>query len=73
MKITVSLPDEQVEALREAVRAGRAKSVSALMSEVLKDYLPRETLAEVLADILREDGPASAEDIAWARQALAGR
>lgn len=72
MKITVSLPDEQVEALRRAVRTGQAKSVSALVSAALTDHLPRETLAELIEDIIREDGPPSAEDVAWAKQALAG-
>ena len=70
-KITVSLPDEQVEALRAAVRAGRAKSVSSAVSAVLSEHLPKETLAEFLADLSKEHGPPSAEDVAWAKQALA--
>jgi Arc/MetJ-type ribon-helix-helix transcriptional regulator len=71
-KITVSLPDEQVAALKSAVRAGKGRSVSALVSEALAEHLPRETLSELLADLAREDGPPSDEDRAWAKQALAG-
>lgn len=71
-KITVSLPDGQVEALRAAVRAGRAKSVSALVAETLEEFLPRETLADVLAEWNAEDGPPTAEDYAWAKKAMFG-
>ncbi len=71
-KITISLPDWQVQALRAAVRSGKGKSVSALVSEALAEHLPGETLAELLDDLEREDGPPSAEDVAWAKQALAG-
>ncbi len=69
-KIAISLPDEQVSAARQAVKDGRAASVSALVSEALADKLQVDTLAALVADIIAEDGPPSPEDYAWAEQAL---
>lgn len=71
-KITVSLPDEQVEELRAAVRAGKGRSVSALVSEALAEHLPRESLSELLDDLSEQFGPPSPDDVAWAKQALSG-
>jgi len=70
-KITVSLPDEQVAALRAAVRDGEGRSVSALVSAALSDWTEKETLAQFLAHMEQVHGPIPAEDLAWARQGLA--
>jgi Arc/MetJ-type ribon-helix-helix transcriptional regulator len=69
-KITVSLPDEQVAALREQVRSGAARSVSALVADALAARQQRETLDELLADLERVHGPVPPEDTEWAREAL---
>lgn len=69
-KITVSLPDEQVAALKAAVRSGAARSVSALVSAALADRQQQETLDEVLAHLERVHGPVPEEDREWARTAL---
>lgn len=69
-KIAISLPDEQVRAAKQAVADGRAASVSALVSEALAEKLQTESLAALVADIIAEDGPPSAEDYEWARHAL---
>jgi Arc/MetJ-type ribon-helix-helix transcriptional regulator len=69
-KIAVSLPDEQVSALKQAVRDGRAPSVSALVSAALADKLQGEELAALVADLIAQDGAPSDDDYAWARSAL---
>jgi len=69
-KIAVSLPDEQVAAARSAVREGRAASVSAFVAGAVAARERGNSLAAVVADIIREDGEPSAADYAWADQAL---
>lgn len=69
-KITVSLPDEQVAELKAAVRAGRARSVSALVTQALADHRQSDTLDDLLAHLERVHGPVPEADRAWARQAL---
>ncbi|MDT7539991.1 MAG: hypothetical protein QOI82_3576 [Actinomycetota bacterium] len=71
-KIAISLPDDQVAALKRAAAEGRAPSVSALISEALSEKFQRESLASLVADIIAEDGPPSAADYAWADEALKG-
>jgi len=71
-KIAISLPDEQVAALKQAAAEGRAASVSALVSEALAEKFQRDSLAALVADIIAEDGPPSPEDYAWAEEALRG-
>ncbi len=79
-KITVSLPPEQVEQVREAVARGEAASVSGYISAALFDALARprpeqgkdeNALAELVAELIAEYGEPSAEAYAWADAALA--
>jgi Arc/MetJ-type ribon-helix-helix transcriptional regulator len=69
-KIAISLPDELVEDAREAVRAGRAASVSAYIAEALIAWKREHTLAGLVADLTAEFGEPSPEDFAWADKAL---
>ncbi len=69
-KITVSLPDEQVELLKAAVRDGQAKSVSSIVSHALQVWAERESLAQYLAHLEEVHGPIPEEDRQWARRAL---
>lgn len=69
-KIAVSLPDEQVEAARQAVADGRAASVSAYISEALAQVPQKDSLESLLDDLDREYGPPSAEVYAWADRML---
>lgn len=69
-KITVSLPDEQVRAAKRAVAEGRAASVSAYVSEALRQKTADELLLEMLDEMDELYGPPSEEDEAWARKAL---
>lgn len=56
-KIAVSLPDELVEAAREAVRDGRAASVSAYVADAMADKARRSSLGEILDQLDRLYGP----------------
>ena len=78
-KITVSLPPEQVEQVREAVARGEAASVSGYISAALFDALARShpeqgkdenALAELVAELIAEHGEPSAEAYAWADKVL---
>ncbi|MHB1738394.1 MAG: toxin-antitoxin system antitoxin subunit [Actinomycetes bacterium] len=69
-KIAVSLPDELVQAARQAVADGRATSVSAFVAAAMADRERTESLAALVADIIAEDGEPSSEDYAWADRAL---
>jgi Arc/MetJ-type ribon-helix-helix transcriptional regulator len=77
-KITVSLPQEQVEQVREVVARGEAASVSGYISAALAEALARHgpekdenSLAELVAELIAEYGEPSAEAYAWADAALA--
>ena len=76
-KITISLPQEQVEQAREAVTNGEASSVSGYISAALAAVAPllatdeQDTLAAFAADLIAEDGEPSAEAYAWADRVLA--
>jgi Arc/MetJ-type ribon-helix-helix transcriptional regulator len=79
-KITVSLPQEQVEAVRDAVAHGEAASVSGYVSAALAEALARHggetakderALAELVAELIAEYGEPSAEAHAWADAAFA--
>ena len=68
-KITVSLPDEQVAALKAAVRSGKAKSVSALVSRTLAERQQEGTYDAFLARLTAAAAP-TPEDEVWAERAL---
>ena len=81
-KITISLPLEQVEGVREAVAHGQAPSVSGYVSAALVDALhasraagsrqPGEDgLTELIEELTAEYGEPSAEAYAWAEAAFA--
>jgi Arc/MetJ-type ribon-helix-helix transcriptional regulator len=76
VKITISLPPEQVEQAREAVAKGEADSVSGYISAALVVVAPVEapeedTLAAFAADLIAENGEPSAEAYAWADRVMA--
>ncbi len=69
-KITISLPDDQVEVIRRQVDLGRAPSVSGFISEVLRKANREDTLSTLLADLDREYGPLTPEQIAWGNEQM---
>ena len=69
-KIAISLPDELVEAARQAVAEDRAASVSAYIADALRDRERAQGLAALLDEWDRELGPPGPETTAWAKRAL---
>lgn len=69
-KIAISLPDDVLASARQAVRDGRASSLSGYIAATLAERQDYEDLAALLADMAAETGRPSEEDRLWARQAL---
>ena len=68
-RVTVSMAAEQAERLRRTVAAGGADSLSAYVSEAVRQRLAREEGLALLENLM--GGPPVDEDaIAWARRAL---
>jgi Arc/MetJ-type ribon-helix-helix transcriptional regulator len=55
-KIAISLPEDAVLRVREAVRSGRAASVSAYIAEAIRERVTRDDLAGMLDAMLAETG-----------------
>jgi Arc/MetJ-type ribon-helix-helix transcriptional regulator len=72
-RITVSLPDDLVDAATTAVRDGRAASVSAYVAEALAEKADGETMGQFLADWRERVGTPTPEETSWAERAFDGR
>ena len=72
-KIAISLPKDQIARVQREVRAGRAASVSGYIAGVLAEQERRESLRELLRDLIEQHGESAAKDIQWAERALAQR
>jgi hypothetical protein len=72
-KIAISLPKDQIARVRREVRAGRAGSVSGYIARVLAEQERRESLRELLRDLMEQHGEPTAKDIKWAERALQQR
>jgi len=69
-RVTVTVDQEAVRTAEAAVAAGRAPSVSAWVASAMAERARRESLADVLAEIRADLGPATDEETAWARSVL---
>jgi antitoxin ParD1/3/4 len=69
-KLTISVPDELAAEARDAVRAGKAASVSGYIAAAIECYRKAQVLDEFFAEMYAEVGPPSAEDYARARAEL---
>jgi hypothetical protein len=72
-KIAITLPREQLARVHREIRAGRADSVSGYIARVLAEHEKRESLRVLLRDLIGQYGEPEAEDIQWAKRALAPR
>jgi len=72
-KIAISLPKDQLVRVHREVRAGRADSVSGYIARVLAEHERRESLRELVGDLIEQYGKPAAEDVKWAERALAPR
>jgi Arc/MetJ-type ribon-helix-helix transcriptional regulator len=73
-KITITLPDDQVEEIRALVTAGQAASVSAFVKHAVRVALfDASGWSEMLGDALRQTGgPLTKKERAWADALLSG-
>jgi Arc/MetJ-type ribon-helix-helix transcriptional regulator len=69
-KVALSIPAEVLKKAKKQVARGRAKSLSAFVSEALDDKLQREELDVILDAMDRELGEPSKEAKRWARNVL---
>lgn len=72
-KIAISLPKDQLEAVRRHVRAGRADSVSGYIAKLLAEQDNRESLDALLRDLIEQYGAPAAKDYKWAERVLGPR
>jgi len=69
-KVAVSLPKDVLERAKAEVATGRAKNLSALVSETLDERLRRDELGAILEAMDAEHGPVSKSAKAWAKRVL---
>lgn len=69
-RVTVTVDEATAQAAEAAVAQGRAPSVSAWVASAMAERAQRESLADVLAEIRAELGPATDDETAWARSVL---
>lgn len=69
-KIAVSLPDDLVKDARQAVREGRAKSVSGYVADALRQAKREDSLKLLLEEWERDLGPIPHESLDWADEQL---
>ena len=69
-KVAVSIPKEVLERAKAEVATGRAKNLSALVSETLDERLRRDELGAILEAMDAEQGPVSKAARAWAKRVL---
>ncbi|MGH8774190.1 MAG: toxin-antitoxin system antitoxin subunit [Jiangellaceae bacterium] len=66
----MSLPDELVEEARQAVADGHAASVSGYVADALRRVSSQDTLADLVADMIAEDGEPGEDAYRWAHEVL---
>ena len=71
MKITVTLPEDLFTYIKQQVAEHRYESVSAYMTKAAEQLRDIDPLEVVIASMIAESGPPTAEDEAWAEEALA--
>jgi len=75
VKITVWVSPERLDRARKAVKRGRAPSISAWVEEALRRQDSRfgwcTTWEEAFDDWVRDYGPFTEEELAWARREMA--
>ncbi|OGQ23697.1 MAG: hypothetical protein A2138_11780 [Deltaproteobacteria bacterium RBG_16_71_12] len=70
VRVTVTVRREVLAKAERQVKRGKARSVSAWVDAAMEEKARREDLAGLLADMRADNGPATAEEQAWARAAL---
>ena len=71
IKIAVTVPERVLKRARAQVRAGKAKTLSSLVSEAVEEKVARDELADILDALDTEHGSVTKADKAWAKRILA--
>ena len=69
-KVAISIPKETLKLAKQQVKAGRAKSLSALITEAVEEKLSRNQLIEILDAMDAEFGKPGKKAQAWAKRVL---
>ncbi len=69
-KVAVTIPAEILRLAKKEIGAGRAKSLSAFISQAVDEKLQRDALVEVLDQMDGERGRPDRSARAWARRVL---
>lgn len=69
-KIAVTIPEDVLARARKQVRAGHAKSLSALVSDAVAEKVSRDELSEILDAMDAERGPPGKAEQRWAKRLL---
>lgn len=69
-KVAVTIPADVLKLAREEIKAGRAKSLSALVSEAVGEKVRRNQLLEVLDEMDARLGKPNKEAERWAKRVL---
>jgi Arc/MetJ-type ribon-helix-helix transcriptional regulator len=72
-KIAITLPPEQLARARQAVRSGRAESVSAYILRALIQQDREAELRELVDDLVSQHGAPTTREKAWATRVLGRR
>jgi hypothetical protein len=70
-KVALSIDAGVLDLAKKRVKAGRAKSLSALVTEAVDEKLRRDDLADLLDALDKERGPPSRAARSWAKKVLA--
>ena len=69
-KVALTIASETLALAKKAVKNGRAKSLSAFVSDAVGEKVERDSLAEILDAMDSKLGKPSKADRAWARSVL---
>jgi hypothetical protein len=69
-KVALTIPSDVLKLAKHEVRAGRAKSLSAFVSEAVDEKVRREELTSILDAIDAVHGKPNAAAQAWAKRVL---
>ena len=70
-KVAVTIPADVLKLAKDQVRAGHAKSLSALVTEAVGEKVHRNQLAEILDEMDEAMGKPSKQAERWAKRVLA--
>ena len=69
-KVALSIPSATIARAKKEVRSGRAKSLSAFVSDAVEQKLQRDDLVEILDAMDAEHGRPGKAALRWAKKTL---